>query len=128
MDFTVLTEQNFTMYAVKHYDNPHCEGEDEFNQDMCRFVSLKRLLLKYVRNGDLKERLIINHLIVLYNLFGQEAATRMLFYKLPNDTYPALKTFLVFLKRLPEDHRLQGVPEHRDIPIDINVTRLLREV
>ena len=100
MDFSTLTEQNFMMYAIKHYENPHCATQEEFRQDLDRIISIKRLILRYMRNGDLKERLVLNHLIVLYNTFG-EATTRILLYKLPLTTYPVLKSYLMFLNRIP---------------------------
>lgn len=72
-----LTEENFTLYAIKHYDNPACKGIAEFNDDLKRFRYLKRLFNKYTAGKDLKERLILNHLVVIYNLFGAEAATKI---------------------------------------------------
>jgi hypothetical protein len=76
-----LTEENFTLFAMKHYDNPHCRGVNEFNDDLKKFKYLKRLFRKYRAGGGLKERLILNHIIVIYNLFGVDAATNMLFFK-----------------------------------------------
>lgn len=122
----MLTEQNFTMFAIRHYDNPHCYSEDEFNEDIFRFVALKRLLIKYVNTGELKERLILNHLTILYNVFG-ESTTRMLLYKLPEKTYPSLKTFLVFINRLHQSPTKHEIPL-LNIPIDINITKRLREI
>lgn len=81
MDYE-LTEDNFVIYALKHYDNPGCKGLAEFQDDLKRFIYLKRLFKKYVPGKGLKERLILNHLVVLYNLFGIEAATKMLFLKI----------------------------------------------
>ena len=92
-----LTEENFTLYAIKHYDNPACKGIAEFNDDLKRFRYLKRLFNKYTAGKDLKERLILNHLVVIYNLFGAEAATKMLFFKVDREFWSQLKTFLVFL-------------------------------
>jgi hypothetical protein len=96
-----LTEDNFTMYAIKHYDNPSCKGMDEFLNDLKRFKYIKRLLRKHNVGKELKERLILNHIIVLGNLFGIEATTKMLFYKLEEKFWPQVKTFLVFLNYMP---------------------------
>ena len=93
-----LTEDNFMMYAIKNYDNPSCIGMDEFLDDLKRFKYIKRLLRKHNVGKELKERLILNHIIVLGNLFGIEATTKMLFFKLEEKFWPQVKTFLVFFK------------------------------
>ena len=91
-----LTEENFLLYAIKNYDNSNCRGMDEFLDDLKRFKYLKRLLRKYTAGKGLKERLILNHIIVIYNLFGVDAATKMLFFKIDKKFWSQLKTFLVF--------------------------------
>ena len=96
-----LTEDNFIMFAVKNYDNPGCHGMDEFYDDLNRFKYIKRLLRKHNVGKDLKERLILNHIIVLGNLFGVEATTKMLFFKLEKKFWSQIKTFLVFLNFMP---------------------------
>ena len=96
-----LTEDNFIMFAVKNYDNPGCHGLDEFYDDLKRFKYIKRLLRKHNVGKDLKERLILNHIIVLGNLFGVEATTKMLFFKLEKKFWSQIKTFLVFLNFMP---------------------------
>lgn len=96
-----LTEENFTIYAIKNYDNPSCKGMDEFLNDLKRFKYIKRLLIKHTGGKELKERLILNHIIVLGNLFGIEATTKMLFYKLDKKFWAQIKTFLVFLNYMP---------------------------
>ena len=96
-----LTEDNFLVYAMKNYDNPSCMGMDEFLDDLKKFKYIKRLLKKPAGNKDLRERLILNHIIVLGNLFGIEATTKMLFFKIENKFWPELKTFLVFLNYMP---------------------------
>jgi hypothetical protein len=97
------------MYAIKHYDNPHCKGMDEFLDDLKRFKYLKRLFRKYNTGKDLKERLILNHIIVIYNLFGPEAATKMLFYKIEQKFWSQLKTFFsVFEFYAPGSNSIQG--------------------
>jgi hypothetical protein len=102
MIFKSLNDENFTLYAVKNYDNPQCHSMQEFEEDLTRIIYLKRLFRKYKRSGELRDRLILNHLITFYNVFGIDAATRMLFYKMDTDLLPLLKTFLVYLHYLPE--------------------------
>ena len=79
--YETITPDNVMMYAIRHYDNPQCEGEKEFNYDMKRFKYIKRLLKKYSQDGIVKERLILNHIIVLNNVFGPEAASTLLLFK-----------------------------------------------
>ena len=96
-----LDDTNFALYAAKHYENPECFETLEFYDDLKRFRYLKRLFNKYQETGDFKERLILNHLIIIYNVFGPEAATRMLFFKL-FDHQEILATILEFLNFLPD--------------------------
>ena len=96
-----LNEENFIMFAIKHYDNKNCTGLDEFFDDLHRFKYLKRLLKKFHDKQELSERLILNHIIVINNLFGVEAATKMLFFKIEKKYWSVLKTFLVFLNYMP---------------------------
>jgi hypothetical protein len=96
-----IDETNFLLYAAKYYDNPQCFDTLEFYDDLKRFKYIKRLLKSYKETGDLKEQLILNHIIVLYNLFGVKAATKMLFFKLI-DYKEELKPFLEFLQYMPE--------------------------
>lgn len=103
-----LDETNFLLYAAKHYDNPHCYDTLEFYDDLNRFKYIKRLFNRYEETGELKERLIINHLTVLYNVFGVEAATRMLFLKLRGH-YHMLKPFLNLMGYLPEKIESVGI-------------------
>ena len=125
-----LTEENFTMFAVKNYDNPSCKGMDEFLDDLKRFKYIKRLLRKYNVGKDLKERLILNHIIVLGNLFGIDATTKMLFYKLEEKFWPQIKTFLVFLNYMPTC--IKGIKGKdilsSNIPVDMKIADLLREI
>ena len=116
----ILSEENFTLYAMKHYDNPHCRGVSEFNDDLKKFKYLKRLFLKYKAGGGLKERLIINHIIVLYNLFGVDAASNMLFFKIDKKYWPQLKSFLIYLNVMPPDNLI--------IEFDEDVLRSLRKI
>ena len=108
-----LDEANFFLYAAKHYENPYCYDTLEFYDDLNRFKYLKRLFSRYEETGELKERLILNHIIVLYNIFGVEATTRMLFLKL-RGSYQVLKPFLVFLNYMPDVVRHIGI-EGKDI-------------
>ena len=100
--FEKITNENVTMFAIKHYDNPQCAGETEFHDDMKRFKYIKRLLRKYTDHGELKERLILNHMIVVNNLFGSDAASTLLLFKIEPEYWSVLKTFMNFLGMLPE--------------------------
>ena len=103
VDFPKLTAENINMFAMKHYDNPTCIDEKEFLDDMKRFKYLKRLFRKYDTSKELKSRLIINHIIVLANVFGVDAATTLLFFKIDRQHWPILKTILVYLHYMPEN-------------------------
>jgi len=104
MLFTELNEKNFLLFAIKHYDNPQAITREDFEKDLNHFRYIKRLLKKYKSSGELKSHLLINHFIILYNIFG-EATTPMLFYKLEKDLWSIIKTFIVFLNRLPDRPR-----------------------
>lgn len=125
-----LTEDNFTLFAIKHYDNPACKGMMEFNDDLKRFRYLKRLFRKYTAGKDLRERLILNHLVVIYNLFGKDAATKMLFFKVDKEYWSQLKTFLVFLNYMPIGPiQVSGeVIEGYQIPLDERVAEALGKI
>lgn len=128
---TELTEENFVMYAMKHYDNPSCRGMVEFEDDLKKFRYLKRLFRKYTAGKGLKERLIVNHIVVLYNLFGPEAATRMLFFKVEEKYWSQLKTFLVYLSIMPvgfEISKKGTVVQGFEIPLDEKVSNALKEI
>jgi hypothetical protein len=101
-----ITNINFMMYAIKHYENPHCEGEKEFHDDMKRFKYIKRLFKKYTLSGQLKERLLLNHIIILRNLFGTEACVTLLLFKTQKEYLSILKSFLIFLNMITEDELL----------------------
>ena len=128
---TELTEENFVMYAMKHYDNPACRGMAEFEDDLKKFRYLKRLFRKYSAGKGLKERLIVNHIVVLYNLFGPEAATKMLFFNVEEKYWSQLKTFLVYLSIMPvgfEVSKKGVVVQGFEIPLDEKVSNALREI
>ena len=121
-----LNENNFLLFAMHHYDNPQCHSVAEFEEDIKKFLYLKKLISRYKNNDELRERLILNHIIVLYNIFG-ETATRMLFYKIEESCWDILITFLVYLERMPET-----IPEYgiilSDIALDENVIATLRKI
>jgi len=129
MSFECLNNDNFILYAAKSYEKPNCIRSD-FKEDLKRFNYLKKLLRRYLRTGDLKERLILNHIIVIYNVFSIEPATRMLFYQLDKDSYSELKTFLIFLNYMPNVVRgIDGIDIiSSDILIDMKIAEVLREI
>lgn len=124
-----LNSNNFILFAAKFYISPHYI-EQEFFSDLKRIKYIKRLLQKYNVSGDLKERLILNHIILVYNVFNSEACTRMLFFKAKQKDYSALKTFLVYLNYMP--NVVKGVSGKTiissDIPIDFTVANRLRNL
>lgn len=99
MKFNELNEDNFLLFAIKNYENPHCSTKDEFFEDLKRFKYIKRLFKKYVTTGVLKTHLLLNHIIIIFNLFD-DAGTPLLFYKLDKEYWSALKTFLIYLNRV----------------------------
>ena len=119
--FDKITADNVMMFAIKHYDNPLCESEKEFHDDMKRFKYIKRLLRKYKETDVLKERLLLNHIIVLNNLFGPEACVTLLLYKIQQEYWETLKSFLLYLNIISE-HEL------KDINQSDNVLKVLREL
>ena len=107
-----ITSENVIMFAIKHYDNPQCEGEKEFHDDMKRFKYIKRLLRKHKDTSILKERLLLNHIIILNNLFGPEACVTLLLFKIQREYWETLKSFLLFLNMIREDE-LNNVIENK---------------
>lgn len=101
MIFDELTKDNWIMFAIKHYDNPTSVTYEDFEEDLNRFKYIKRLLRRYETTGELKTHLILNHIILMYNVFD-DAATPLLFFKIEATYWPVLKAFLLFLNRLPE--------------------------
>ena len=112
--FKKITSENVNIYAIKHYDNPHCENEKEFYDDMKRFKYIKRLLRKYKETNVLKERLILNHIIILRNLFGPEACVTLLLYKIQQEYLSTLKSFLLYLNMISDDE-LSEIEEDKQI-------------
>ena len=125
MNFDILNDDNYMMFAMKMYNNPQCKNISEFQEDMNRIKYLKRLLRKYKASGELRERLILNHIIIFYNVFDIVPATRLLFSRIERDLHPYLKTFIVFLNNLP-----QNIPETDllNIPLDRRIIHKLREI
>ena len=120
-DFHKLTPDNIMMFAMKHYDNPSCIDKKEFLDDMKRFKYLKRLFRKYDTSSILKVRLILNHIIVLANVFGVDASSTLLFFKIEKKHWSTLKTFLVYLHYMPEN-------DLKDIATDVKVLKELRDI
>lgn len=124
-----LSEDNFIIYAMKAYDRPNCIMS-EFEEDLKRIKYVKRLIKRYRITGELKERLIINHIIILSNVFGVEPTVRMLFYKLDHSDYDILKTFLIFLNYMPKI--VNGIKgkniNSSDISVDLFVGKRLRDI
>jgi hypothetical protein len=129
MSFDDLTNENILMYAVKAYEKPNCIMS-EFKEDMKRFNYIKRLFRRYRKVGEIKERLVLNHLVVIYNVFGVETATRILFFRVLKDDYSALKTYLTFLNFMPEKvHGIKGIDIiSSDIPVDMTIADVLRKL
>jgi len=124
-----LNNKTFSLFAAQHYDNPNCEGVEEFFEDLQRFKYVKRLFTKYQATGEIKERLVLNHIVILYNLFGLEC-TRMLFLKMDGQ-WAVLKPFLLQLGYLPE--KVYQVGKHQIIdthmiPMDLEIVERLRKI
>lgn len=125
-----LNDESFLIYAAKHYDRPHIL-QSEFEEDLKRIKYVKRLLRKYKQTGEFKERLVLNHVIVLSNVFGVEATTNMLFFKVDHEDYPLLKTILIYLNYMP--NRLTVTFDkyqirQEEIPVDLNIANILRTI
>lgn len=129
MGFDNLTNENIMMFAMKAYDKPSMVMS-EFKEDMKRFNYLKRLFKRYRKLGEFRVQLVLNHLIVLYNVFGPEVATRLLFFKMSKDDYSALKTYLIFLSYMPIV--VKGIKGQdifsSDIEIDMKIADELRKI
>lgn len=121
-----ITEDNFLLHAMHHYDNQQCHTLEEFEEDLKRFLYIRKLLNRYKKDGDLKHRLILNHIIVLYNLFG-DALTDMLFFKVEKEYWPVLITFLVYLNRMPDHVDDYGI-KLSEISLDQTVISALRKI
>lgn len=123
MFFNELNEDNFLLFAIKHYENPQAVTKEDFDRDLNHFKYIKRLLKRYKNTGQLKTHLLINHFTILYNIFG-EATTPMLFYKIESDLWSVMKTFIIFLNRLPQYPKCYI----HDVPVDIDCLAELQKV
>jgi len=123
MIFNELNEDNFLLFAIRYYENPQAVTKEDFERDLNHFKYIKRLLKRYRKSGELKTHLILNHFIILYNIFG-EATTPMLFFKIEQELWSSVKSFIIFLNRLPE------YPQSsiHDIQVDINCLKELYKI
>ena len=130
MKFDDLNEGNFLMFSMKEYNNIQCIDIEEFYDDLKKIKYIKRLFNIYKNDGQLKERLILNHLIVYYNVFPMQSGTRILFYKIEEHFWPMLKTFLIFLDRMPEtiDSIRGETIRTSDIQLDEGIVTRLRSI
>jgi hypothetical protein len=132
MRFDKLTNDNFLLYAAHHYDNLQCHDVSEFYEDLKRIKYIKKLFTRYVKNSELKERLILNHIIILNNVFGPIQTSKLLLFKTDESLWPLLKPFLILLNILPE--KISGFGEenkivHTDeILLDKNIVNILRNI
>ena len=124
--FEKLDDKNFLIFAMKNYDNQQCHSLTEFEEDLKKFLYLRKLITRYKKDNELKERLILNHIIVIYNVFGQNA-TRMLFYKIEPEYWDVLVTFLLYLGHMPEQLPEFGIILS-DIKLDEKVIAVLRKL
>ena len=123
MLFTELNEDNFLLFAIKYYENPQAVTKKDFDRDLNHFKYIKRLLKRYRNTGELKTHLLLNHFIILYNIFG-EATTPMLFYKIEEELWPVMKGFVIFLNKLPDYPKSQI----HDIQVDIYCMKELYKI
>ena len=123
MIFNELNEDNFLLFAIKNYENPQAVTKEDFDRDINHFKYIKRLLKRYKSTGVLKTHLLLNHFIILYNIFG-EATTPMLFYKIDEDLWSTMKTFIIFLNRLPEYPKTYI----HDIKVDLDCLKELNKI
>ena len=128
--FDDLNDKNYLMFAMKYYNNPQCTSVEEFHEDLNKIKYVKRLFNRFLDTGELRTILILNHLIVIYNVFENEAATRMLFFRVEKKFYSILKPFLIFLNRLPETVR--GIDssdiQTSHIPLNESTIKELRKI
>ena len=123
MIFNELTDENFLLFAIKNYENPQAVTKEDFDKDLNHFKYIKRLLKRYKNTGQLKTHLLLNHFIILYNIFG-EATTPMLYFKIEEDLWSTMKTFVIFLGKLP-DYPKSSI---HDIQVDLNCLRELYKI
>jgi hypothetical protein len=127
MELKQLTRDTFMLYAMGNYSTPECSGMAEFTEDLCKIKYVKRLLKKYVRTGRLRPILLLNHIVILGNVFGRYPASRMLFHKLESDVHAELKTVLLYLDYIDERSVFDGL-RVAELPINTRLAQLLREL
>lgn len=123
MIFNELNEDNFLLFAIKYHQNPQAVTKKDFEKDLNHFKYIKRLLKRYKNTGELKTHLLVNHFIIIYNIFG-EAATPMLFFKIDSELWPSMKSFIIFLNKLPEYPRTYI----HDIKVDLFCMKSLYKI
>lgn len=123
MRFDELNEDNYLLFAIKHYENPHSVTKEDFFDDLKKFKLIKKILKKYVSDNKINSKLLINHFLMLYNVFG-EATTPLLFYKIETDYWSLIKTTIIYLGRFPEYPKT----DLHSIPVDIDFLNLLRQL
>ena len=123
MIFNELNEDNFLLFAIKYHENPQAVTKKDFEKDLNHFKYIKRLLKRYKNTGELKTHLLVNHFIILYNIFG-EATTPMLFFKIDRDLWPAMKSFIIFLNKFPEYPKTFI----HDIKVDLDCMKSLYQI
>ena len=126
MRFNELTNENYLMFALLHYDNPHCVDIKEYFEDVRKLKYIKRLFNRYKEDGVMKERLILNHIISFYNVFDNDAAARLLFFRVGKEYHSLLKTFLVFLNKMPD--KINENLYSSDIQLDDKIIEILRNL
>jgi hypothetical protein len=121
MIFDELNEDNFLLFAIKNYENPQAVTKEDFEKDLNHFKYIKRLLKRYMREGELKTHLLLNHFIILYNIFG-DATTPMLFFKIEKELWSVMKTFVVFLNKLPDYPKcyIHDIPSDEECMLELN--------
>jgi hypothetical protein len=130
MNFEDVNENNFLMYSMKYYDNPQCLSEQDFHNDLKIIKYIKRLLNRYKKTNELKIRLMLNHLIMLGNVFPIQVLTRILFLKIPSEYWSELKTFLIYLKYMPDE--IESINGKKiissDILVNLEIAKELRKI
>ena len=121
MRFDELNESNYILFAIKHYENPHSVTKEDFFDDLKKFKFIKKIFKKYKNDSKVNVKLLINHFLILYNVFG-EATTPLLFYKIDSDYWSLIKTTIVYLGRFPEYPKTKL----HDIPVDLEFFQLLK--
>lgn len=123
MRFDELNDNNYLLFAIKHYENPHSVTKEDFFDDLKKFKLIKKILKKYLNDNKMNSKLLINHFLMLYNVFG-EATTPLLFYKIERDYWSLIKTTIIYLGRFPEYPKT----DLHIIPVDIDFLKILKQL